>query len=176
MELSQFTSSNMGEIIALFTQVFSDSEGVTEGEVVGHLVTELLADKDKVIPFVAMDSGEIIASICFSELVLSSHESAFILSPVAVKTKEQGKGIGQKLINHALNYLRSQGIDFVFTYGDPNYYSRVGFQQISPEQIEAPFELSYPHGWLAQSLNGKDLAVVKCSTQCVSALNKREYW
>ena len=42
----------------------------------------------------------------------------FMLSRVAVATNEQGKNIGQKLINHGLNDLKSMRTDLVFTYGD----------------------------------------------------------
>ena len=48
-------------------------------------------------------------------------------------------------------------IDAVFTYGDPEYYRRVGFQQISTREAMPPFELDMPHGWLVQSLDGSEI-------------------
>jgi predicted N-acetyltransferase YhbS len=38
------------------------------------------------------------------------------------------------------------------TYGDPSYYAKVGFMPISEADAQAPFPLSHPEGWLAQSL------------------------
>ncbi|RQW64986.1 GNAT family N-acetyltransferase [Vibrio viridaestus] len=176
MELSQFTSSNTDEIIALFTSVFAESEGDSAGETLKQIVTDLFAEKDNLISFVAMQDERIIASICFSPLVLSNGGNAALLSPVAVSTKEQGKGIGQKLISYGLAQLKPKGIDFVFTYGDPNFYSKVGFHPVNEKDIKAPFKLSYPHGWQALSLQNKPLLAISASTQCVNALNKKEYW
>lgn len=176
MEISELKSSNINEVIDLFKRVFSDSEGESEGEMIGQLVGDLLTDKSRLISYIVTKNDEIIACICLSELLLSSKESAFLLSPVAVTTKEQGKGLGQRLINHAINQLKLSGLDFIFTYGDPDFYSRVGFEAIDEASVHAPFSLSYAHGWLAQSLNGKNIQLLSCKTQCVKALNKKEYW
>ncbi|MCG5517084.1 MULTISPECIES: hypothetical protein [unclassified Ectothiorhodospira] len=40
----------------------------------------------------------------------------------------------------------------VLTYGDPNYYSRIGFKPITEALAPAPFTLKQPEGWLGQSL------------------------
>lgn len=67
-------------------------------------------------------------------------EVAFILSPVAIATSEQGTGIGQQLINYGLDHLKSLKVSLVFTYGDPNYYSKTGFNHIADSIVKAPFE------------------------------------
>ena len=43
MELSLFSSSDTSEIIELFTNVFSASENEPEGQVIGNLVSDLIA-------------------------------------------------------------------------------------------------------------------------------------
>jgi len=100
----------------------------------------------------------------------------FILSPVAVKTDQQGKGIGQKLLKHGLDEIRNNGVQVAMTYGDPNYYSKVGFQQISEDFAQAPFKLTYPEGWLAQSLTGQSLEPILGASSCVAALNDPSIW
>jgi len=60
-------------------------------------------------------------------LTFESEVNAFLLGPVAIHTSYQGKGIGQKLINFGLNTLKENGVELAFTYGDPNFYSKVGF-------------------------------------------------
>lgn len=75
-----------------------------------------------------------------------------MLSPVAVATNEQGKGVGQKLINHGVSYLNVNNTDLLLTYDEPNYYSKVVFNPISENVVSAPFKLTQPEGWLAQSL------------------------
>ncbi|MCK5334537.1 MAG: GNAT family N-acetyltransferase, partial [Gammaproteobacteria bacterium] len=64
----------------------------------------------------------------------------------------------------------------VFTYGDPKFYSKVGFSLISEKLVKAPLTLTYPEGWLAQSLVGDEIEAITGSSYCVEALNKPEYW
>ena len=178
MELSQFNSSLSQEVIELFTKVFSDSEGKTEGQLIGSLVSDLIAttEPQDLIGFVAITSGEIVGSIFFSRLVVPGEKTAFILSPVAIATNEQGKGKGQQLINYGISQLKSLGIDLAFTYGDPNFYSKLGFNSISESIVKAPLKLTYPEGWLAQSLDGCTIKAMKGTSHCVEALNDQKYW
>lgn len=77
--------------------------------------------------FVASENGQIIGAIIFSRLMFESSINAFILSPVAVQTSYQRKGVGQGLINYGLAVLKENGVELAFTYGDPGYYNKVGF-------------------------------------------------
>jgi putative acetyltransferase len=178
MELSLFNSSQSKEVIDLFTSVFSVSEGEKEGQLIGNLVSKLIAttDPQDLIGFVAISGDDIVGSIFFSRLVLSGEQTAFILSPVAIATNKQRKGTGQQLINFGISHLKSQGVNLVFTYGDPNFYSRVGFKPVSESIIKAPLKLSYPEGWLAQSLDGSPIKAIKGAVHCVEALNDQKYW
>ena len=56
-------------------------------------------DAQDLYGFVAIENEEIIGSIFFTRLMFESEVNAFLLSPVAIHTNYQGKGIGQKLIN-----------------------------------------------------------------------------
>lgn len=178
MNISIFKTDQSQEVVNLFTHVFSDSEGADEGKTIGRLVLDLITttEKSDVVGFVAMDSDTVIGSIFFSRLVLDSGNTAFMLSPVAISTERQQKGIGQQLIRAGIDYLKANGVEFAFTYGDPNYYSKSGFKQISDNDIKPPFTLSQPQGWLAQSLQGISLGRAKGTTTCVNAFNKPEYW
>lgn len=178
MELSLFNSSQSKEVIELFTKVFSASENEKEGQSIGNLVSNLIAttDPQDLIGFVAISDGEIVGSIFFSRLVLPGEQTAFILSPVAVATNQQGKGIGQQLINFGISHLKSQGVNLLFTYGDPDFYARVGFKPISESIVKAPLKLTFPQGWLAQSLDGRPINAIKGTAHCVEALNDQKYW
>ena len=178
MRLSKFQRQQSGEVIGLFRDVFAASEGQAEGELIGRLVTEMLdtTDSDDLLGFVASANGGVIGAIFFSRFILATDKVAFLLSPVAVATDHQGQGVGQQLINFGLGHLRSQDVDLALTYGDPNYYSKVGFQPISESTVKAPLKLSYPHGWLAQSLDGAEIEAVAGETRCISALDDQCYW
>lgn len=178
MKLSEFEQTKSQDVIELFRKVFTDSEGDAEGTLIGSLVSNLIqtTNKHDLIGFVARSEEKIIGSIFFSRLTLPNDQSAFILSPVAIASDQQGKGLGQKLINFGIEHLKSQNIDLVFTYGDPNFYSKVGFTPISENVIKAPLKLSHPEGWLAQPLNNSSIEEMDGSAQCVKALDDPQYW
>ena len=183
MKFRQYDSSEVETIIQLFTQTFIDSEGENEGKAVGKLANDLLTTTDptELLCFVAEDDSNesnstIVGAIIFTPLSFDDETKAYLLSPVAVSTQVQKRGIGQKLIKSGLQTLKEQGVELAVTYGDPSYYSKVGFEPITVEQIPAPFELSYPHGWIAQSLIGGEIKVTSEQSSCVEGLAHAEYW
>jgi predicted N-acetyltransferase YhbS len=164
--------------VELFASVFTDSEGEAEGALIGQLAKDLFekTDEQDLFNFVADDDGRIIGSIFFSRLDFENGIEAFILAPVAVHSDYQGKGIGQALINYGLDELKERGVSVALTYGDPRFYNKVGFLQISHETIRPPFELSQPEGWLGQSLVGDSIETLSGSFTCVEALSNPAYW
>ena len=109
-------------------------------------------------------------------LTFQTDIEAFILAPVAVHSDVQGKGIGQRLINHGLSALRDKEVNIVLTYGDPRFYHKVGFHSILHETIRAPIELSQPEGWLGQSLVDDTIDALSGCCTCVKAWNNPVYW
>ena len=178
MKLSTYKKSDIEEIKQLFLRVFSDSEGQEEGSLIGRLVLDIMTSTDAqdIYGFIATENDQIIGSIFFTRLAFENSENAFILSPVAIHTNHQGKGIGQNLINFGIKHLKESGVRLAFTYGDPNFYSKVGFRCITETIAKAPFELSQPEGWLCQSLVGDEIRPIAGNSRCVEALNKPEYW
>ncbi|GIU29689.1 GNAT family N-acetyltransferase [Shewanella sp. MBTL60-007] len=178
MKFLQCNTENAKAISHLFNETFTASEGANEGKVIGELTTELMsttASEDLFI-FVAKAEDKLVGSIMFSRLTFENEINAFILSPVAVHPDFQRQGVGQKLIKFGLQALAEKGVELLFTYGDPNYYSKVGFKQISEDIVKAPQALTYPEGWLSQSLSADELPPMSGRCRCVSALNKAEYW
>lgn len=177
MKYSAFDFGQSQEVIDLFTCVFSDSEGKDEGKLIGRFVSELIkTDAQDVLGFVATDQAKVVGSIFFSRLAFQDNTNAFILSPVAVDTSYQGKGIGQQLIRFGIQYLKEQDVKLVFTYGDSNFYQKVGFEPVSEELIKAPLKLTHPEGWLGQSFTEGKITPKAGPTQCVEALNNPELW
>lgn len=178
MKFSLFSESRSLEVIDLFKSVFSASEGETEGQVIAEFVAKLIGTthSQDLIGCIAEENANIVGCIFFSRFTVSNGQTAFILSPVAVSTDVQGTGIGQKLIKYGLDHLRSLNVNLIFTYGDPGYYSRVGFRQINENIVKAPFPLSQPIGWLAQSLDDQAIQAIAGPTRCVEALNDPNLW
>ncbi|MBY6185632.1 N-acetyltransferase [Marinobacter hydrocarbonoclasticus] len=165
-------------IKALFSAVFAASEGPNEGELIGNLAFELASepDNDDRLVFTAEQDGELVACIIFTRLRFAGFDSAFLLSPVAVSTAIQGQGVGQALIRFGLEQLKAAGVELAVTYGDPAFYGKVGFAVVTEAQVPSPQPLSFPHGWLAQSLSGQDLPALSAPVSCAAPLNKPDYW
>ncbi|MFM1815895.1 MAG: hypothetical protein RLZ98_2590, partial [Pseudomonadota bacterium] len=119
MEFSAYTRGRERQIIDLFTTVFTASEGSEEGMLIGDLVRHMLdgtREEDRVV-FIAQDAGEIVGSVIFSRLLYDQDDRVvFILSPLAVATEHQGRGISQKLLTHGLHSLKMAHVDVVVTY------------------------------------------------------------
>jgi putative acetyltransferase len=178
MNFSVYNPNQSEEIKSLFRMVFSDSEGESEGILIGNLAYELILETDKkdLYGFIATEDGKIIGCIFFSRLTFKSDVCAFLLSPVAVHTDHHGKGIGQNLINYGIKKLKEEGVELVMTYGDLDFYSKVGFKPICEEVVKAPFKLTYPEGWIGQSLISDTVEPIAGQSSCVKALDKPEYW
>ncbi len=178
MNYSLFKPEQAGEIQQMFANTFSDSEGESEGASIGNLVKELLetTPSQDIYVFVALDRDKVVGGILFTRLTFDTDIKVFLLAPVAVATDCQGKGIGRGLINFGLETLKTEGVRLVFTYGDPNFYSKVGFLQVTEQQFKAPLALTYPHGWMAQSLTDETLTPIAGESSCVAGFNKPEFW
>ena len=178
MKLSPFKKSDKNEIKNLFINVFTESENQSEGKLIGELASNLMSSTSSqdLFAYVAIEDKQIIGCIFFSRLLFDTPIDAFILSPVAIHTKYQGQGIGQKLINFGIEQLKQTGVKLIFTYGDPNFYSKVGFIGIIEEIAKAPFKLSQPEGWLCQSLDGSEIKPLAGTARCVEALSNPELW
>lgn len=167
------------EIIELFIQTFSDSEGKKEGLLIGDLIRNLL---DRTPPqdlrvFLSAEQEQVTGGVFFSRMRFeNSATETWLLSPAAVQTRFQGMGVGQNLIRFAQDCLREAGVEVVVTYGDINFYSKVGYRPISVDIVPSPQPLSYPEGWIAQSLRGEKLLPISGRSFCVEAINDPVYW
>lgn len=179
MEFSSEYRDQTAEITALFRSVFTASEGDAEGKLIGGLVRDFFAttpDQDLYV-FSARSSGALAGCIIFSRLRFDrDSRTVFLLAPAAVDTQRQDQGIGQALLTYGLGEIRKHGVDVAVTYGDPDYYCKVGFRQITEQQAAAPVALRYPKGWLAQSLTEPGLRPLRGASECVEALNNPDYW
>lgn len=167
------------QVALLFKRTFTDSEGAEEGAVIHDLAHALLTTtpEDALRVFVAEEDGTLTACAIFTRLRFASDpRAAFLLSPMAVATAHQGQGVGQELIRYALKTLRAEGVDVAVTYGDPNFYGRVGFEPVSTDTVPAPQPLNMPEGWIAQSLKDAPLTPLASPSVCVPALDRPDVW
>lgn len=179
MDIAEGFAGREAEIAALFARTFAASEGAAEGALIGGLVREMMAGTpaEDIRVFSASEGGALLGAVIFTRIVWSEDaRTAFILSPAAVAPERQGEGIGQALIRFALGALREAGVAVALTYGDPDYYGKVGFAPVTEAVAPAPLPLGQPHGWLAQSLTGGALTPLRGAARCVPALMRPELW
>lgn len=175
----RFSSRSESEQIgSLFTSVFRDSEGDAEGALIGKLSKDLLetTEPNDLFVFIASDGDEITGSVIATRMPSEKENDIFLIAPVAVRTGHQGRGVGQNLILYGIRTMNEKGVKVLVTYGDPIFYSKVGFAPVKPELIEPPFRLSQPGGWLAQTSCGKKITTKLGKCRCVPAFDNPAYW
>lgn len=167
------------QIAALFESTFTAADGAAEGARIATVVDSLMstAPISDLCPFFAFEKDTLVAGLFFSRLVFPNDgRIVFILSPVAVKTDHQRRGIGQNLIAHGLSTLKTNGASAAVTYGDPSYYCKTGFRPITVTDVPSPFPLNQPEGWLGQSLTSDPVLRFSGKPTCVNALTLPEIW
>ncbi|HEY7033202.1 MAG TPA: N-acetyltransferase [Thermomicrobiales bacterium] len=112
------------------------------GEVVGRafgdepipeLVDRLRRDEVVVASLVAVEDGQVVGHIMFTETPIETggeEIAGAILSPLAVTPERQGAGIGSALVRQGIEVCRERGRAALLVLGHPTYYPRFGF---SPE-------------------------------------------
>ena len=179
MKYTQLKLEKADEVIQLFYRTFKDAENEDEAIAVSGLVKKYLKNypRKDLKGFIALKDGQIVGCVFFSQLNFNkSDKKVFILSPMAVKTEFHGKGIGQELIRHAHLELRKEGVNITITYGDISFYSKTGYELVSTDSIAAPLKLSYPEGWLANSLDESTELKIEGPSSCIPELNDQNLW
>ena len=179
MQITQNQGTRHDQIAQMFMDTFTASEGADEGALIHALARDLLVTTpaDDLRVYTADDTGTLCGCAIFTRLRFANDPRlVFLLSPMAVAPDHQGKGVGQKLLTHALNALRDEGFMVAVTYGDPNFYSRVGFVPVTTEMVPPPQHLTMPEGWIAQSLTDAALSPLAGPSTCAPALNHPEFW
>jgi Predicted acetyltransferase len=102
VKVDSYLSSNTGDIKQLFTSVFTDSEGTSEGVLIGQLVHDIvtLTHKEDLHGYVAIDNDKIIGCLFFTRLSFQQGLSAFLLSPMAIQTSYRGQGLWPTVNNY----------------------------------------------------------------------------
>lgn len=172
------TEPDLEALDTLFKATFTDSEGESEGQLIGHLVHRIAtqtAQEDLRLYGLESDA-KLIGGVIFTRLRYAQDpRTVFLLSPMAIATPEQGLGYGQRLIREALARLALESVEVVLTYGDIRFYQRAGFRQVTLEEAAAPMALSVEAGWLGQWI-GKDSSPLKGPATCVAAFEDPRLW
>jgi putative acetyltransferase len=117
------------------------------------LIERLRAEDVVLASLVAELDGRAVGHILFSRMwidTISGAVPAVALAPMAVRTEYQRQGVGQRLVRHGLNLMRSLGEQIVIVLGHPDYYARFGFSVEKARGLESPFP---PEAFMAIEFN-----------------------
>jgi predicted N-acetyltransferase YhbS len=89
------------------------------------------------LSFVAVEDGVLKGSVRFWPIAVGE-ERALLLGPLAVETKERGRGIGLALMQRGIEEARAIGHHAILLVGDVPYYSRVGFAPVPDGRVTFP--------------------------------------
>lgn len=133
----QTEDDDLGAIRAVNDAAFG---GTAESE----LIDRLRADDLVIASLVAVEYGEIVAHILFSELEVVSNDHktsirAAALAPMAVAPTHQRLGIGSELVRQGLEKCKENGVEAVIVLGHKNFYPRFGFSAEMAECLKSPF-------------------------------------
>jgi predicted N-acetyltransferase YhbS len=92
----------------------------------------------KGLAFVATDNGEIVGTVRLWEVSAGDGRAALLLGPLAVAPEHRGKGVGGKLIKHAIAAARMRGHGAILLVGDAPYYGRFGFSAEKTASLSMP--------------------------------------
>lgn len=107
-------------------------------------LVQAIRDSDRYVPelsLVAELDGAIVGHILFSyiDLVGQTNLQVLGLAPVAVRPEFQRQGIGSTLVQAGLEAAEARGEWMVVVLGNPQFYSRFGFESSVSCGIEPPF-------------------------------------
>ena len=176
MDIRLATNLDRDDIRNIHLSVFPEGER----EIVSNLAIRLLSEETtpQTISLVAEADGAVVGHIAFSPVTIKYNEvwKGYILAPLAVKPEYQKRQIGSKLIESGLEQLSTMGVHALFVYGDPKYYGKFGFNAELASSYSPPYELQYPFGWQAMTLNKGISTESTVQISCVDPLNDATLW
>lgn len=158
LEIRPETAKDAGEIANVIALAFADDPRSDGRE--AEIVALMRDDSALTLSLVACIDGAVAGHIAFSEVHINSQLNSqfcdwYGLAPVSVLPEYQNQGIGSALINKGLSRLKQLGAKGCVLLGEPDYYSRFGFQSnpslvlegVPPEYFQAlAFDGDTPNG------------------------------
>ncbi len=89
--------------------------------------------------FTATDAkGKVIGTIRLWHIIAGSAGPSLLLGPIAVDARARGKGIGKKLMDHAINSAKVLGYESILLVGDASFYGKFGFSVEHTRSLHLP--------------------------------------
>jgi putative acetyltransferase len=166
IEIRRETKADVSAIHAVTIAAFRNAPHTSHTE--QYIVTALRKAGQLAVSLVAEANGELIGHVAVSPVSISDGSpNWFGLGPISVAPEYQRRGVGSRLMREALRILRAQGAAGCVLLGEPEYYSRFGFQvdpdlvlaDVPPEYFQAiSLDASRPRGRVTyhEAFNAQD--------------------
>ncbi len=176
MHIRAATNLDRDDIHSVHWSAFAEGER----EVVSKIAVNLLSEEatPQTISLVAESEEIVVGHVAFSPVTIDDDRNflGYILAPLGVKPDYQKRGIGSKLVESGMQQLSRMGVDIIFVYGDPEYYSKFGFIVDAAERYIPPYKLQYPFGWQGIALNKCSAGKSSANIVCVASLSDPALW
>jgi len=110
-----------------------------------HYLVHRLRDSSDFLPdldYVAYAEGRLVGSILYAKAHIALDRGGTLpvigFGPLSVLPAYQGRGVGSRLVEYTRELARQAGYTAILIYGDPAYYSRLGFVPAEQYGIGAP--------------------------------------
>ena len=140
IKIRQERQKDYQQIRDLVREAFAHAEHSDGDE---HNLIERIRLSSDYIPelsLVAEFEDIILGHIMFSKIFVGQTE-AIAMAPLSVRTNWQRKGIGKLLVAAGHRQARKMGYFCSMVLGNPDYYSKFGYEKASSYGIIAPFDV-----------------------------------
>jgi len=173
--IRESNSSDLHSILAVERAAFGSEE---EAELVRNLLNDSTAEPR--LSLLAFQGDKPVGHIVFSRAVFNPAIDIVgsILGPLAVVPDRQKTGIGGKLIEHGLEILKEDGVNWVFVLGHESYYPRFGFKIAQKQGFQPPFPFpsEYTNAWMAMPLVPSNRTTYEGRVIPADTFNHHRYW
>jgi putative acetyltransferase len=154
IQIRNETADDVSAIEAVTVSAFLHAPHTSHTE---HFIVNALRRAGQLtVSLVADAGGTVIGHIAISPVSISDGaRNWYGFGPISVAPEYQRRGVGSRLMREALRLLREKGASGCVVLGEPEYYSRFGFQVdsnlnlpgVPPEYFQAiSFGTSRPQG------------------------------
>jgi putative acetyltransferase len=130
-----YRSDDAPAVQRVVTEAFGD-----DGAHIALLVDDLRAEHARV-ELVAEDDRGVVGHVLLSRSWVDARRElveVLVLSPLSVRPDAQRGGVGAALVRAAVEAAGADGAPALFLEGDPDYYSRRGFEAATPRGFTRP--------------------------------------
>jgi putative acetyltransferase len=131
------TDDDHQDVRGLHTRAFGDGQRVPD-------LVDALRVADAPLPamsFVATLGDQVVGHVLLSASRLDAPSrivDVLVLSPLGVLPEFQHRGIGTRLVEHALAVADQRGVPLLFLEGSPHYYGKRGFERADAVGFRSP--------------------------------------